>query len=150
MSSVCPMRPNPVTSVPAFISDRRRGSSLTGMSLRVIIERIASFVCSASSVISALIAVAMTPVPSGFVRIITSPGRAPETFQIRRAGTSPKTTSPNFGSSSSTLCPPARKAPDSVTFSMPPASTDWRMERSSFFDGKPTTLRATSGRPPIA
>ena len=46
---------------------------------------------AASGARPALIAVAMIPVPSGFVSNSTSPGRAPALAQMRRGWTSPVT-----------------------------------------------------------
>ena len=89
------------------------------------------------------------PVPSGFVRNSTSPGRAPAFGQIASGRTVPTTASPYFGSSSRIVCPPARIAPASRTFSDAPASTSPRTSVGSS-SGKAATESASSGAPPIA
>jgi len=58
-----------------------------------------------------LSAVAKIPVPSGFVRISTSSGRAPALVTICLGSIVPVTAMPNFGSSSLIVCPPIIATP---------------------------------------
>ena len=55
-----------------------------------------------------------------------------------------------MGSSSWTLWPPTRNAPEARVLSKPPSSTFFRTSSPRTFEGKPTMFKATMGRPPIA
>ena len=90
-----PSRPNPVTSVAALTPTA--SAARAAPSLSVVIERTASAM-PASMRASRLSAVARMPVPSGLVRIRTSPAQAPALVSMRSGWTSPITTSPKSGS----------------------------------------------------
>ena len=77
---------------------------------------IAAARCSGAAA-SCFAAVVTIPVPSRFVRNSASPGRAPPFINTRAGCTSPSTQSPNFGSASMIVCPPATIPPASVTLS---------------------------------
>ncbi len=113
--------------------------------IRSVPRRVA---CSEAS--PAFMAVARIPVPMGLVRIRLSPGCAPEFSQIRDGCATPVTESPYFSSRSSMLCPPARAAPASWTFSMPPARIARRTLLSIVVMGKQAIFMAVMGRPPMA
>jgi|FLOH01.1.fsa_nt_gi hypothetical protein len=91
-----------------------------------------------------------TPVPSGLVRIRTSPARAQVLRHSRSGWTMPVTDKPNFGSSSFMVWPPTRTAPASVIFSSAPATIPASTSGPSFDMGKPTRFRQVKGRPPMA
>ncbi len=105
--------------------------------------------CS-SVALPALIAVEMSPRPSGFVRYSRSPGRISELRTSRSGATSPVTAMPYFGSASRIEWPPTTATPASAATAAPPSRT--RASRSSgrSSTGHATRFSAVSGRPPIA
>ena len=78
-----------------------------------------------------------SPVPSGFVRKSASPGCAPALGQTPSGCTVPTTARPYFGSSSRSVCPPARSAP---------AARDLLVGTGE--DGRDRLGRSSSGKPP--
>jgi len=143
----CPTRPKPVMSVQAFAPASCIISP--ALLLSVHIDRVIFSIASGEA-ISAFMAVEIIPVPRGFVRTSLSPGFAPLLEIIFSGWIMPVTERPYFISSSSTLCPPARTAPASLIFSMPPRRIFLRISPESFFMGKPTRFMAVRGRPPMA
>ncbi len=89
------------------------------------------------------------PVPSALVRKTASPLRAPLFVQMPSGCTVPTTASPYFGSSSRSVCPPARMAPAARTASSAPASTSASTSMGSS-SGNAVTDRASNGMPPMA
>ena len=94
-------------------------------------------------------AVVITPVPIGFVSTSTSPGIAPAFVTSRPGSTTPVTAMPNFGSWSSTVCPPTMITPASAALDAAPRITSPRTSTGRP-TGKAATLRASIGVPPIA
>ena len=88
--------------------------------------------------------------PTGLVRMIASPGRAPEFVTMASGRMAPVTAKPNLISSSLMLCPPTRMTPASRSLSMPPWSMRTSHSSLSVWIGQPTIESAVSGAPPIA
>src|SRR5215212_3350630 len=143
----CPSRPKPVTSVAALTPTA--SAARAAPSLSVVMDRTASAM-PASIRASRLRAVARMPVPSGLVSTSTSPAHPPALVRARSGWTSPITTRPKIGSSTSIECPPSiRQRARSVTSAAPP-STSASISNGSFSRGQPTRLRANSGVAPMA
>src|SRR5580700_11036190 len=97
-----------------------------------------------------LSAVAITPVPTGLVRISWSPGAARSIVMSRPGSARPTTARPYLGTGSSMVCPPAIAQPACAATSAPPRSTWPRIARSRPSPGQAARLTANSGRPPMA
>src|SRR5215210_8779695 len=83
ISDACPRSPKPVMSVQARTDpDGRRSIACAAALFKDVIDAIAA-VTAAVFARSNFSAVAITPVPSGLVRIKTSPGLAPALVRIR-------------------------------------------------------------------
>ena len=83
------------------------------------------------------------------MRSSTSPGRAPPLRSSRSGWATPTTASPNFGSGSRIVWPPASVPPASRTTSAAPP-TIAAMTSTGSSSGKAATDRANSTRPPMA
>src|SRR5947209_11744793 len=94
-------------------------------------------------------AVEITPVPSGLVRISESSTTAEEFVQTRSGWIIPVTEYPNLISGSRTLCPPITVHWASIILERPPARICSRTEMSPL-SGKQTIASALSGLPPMA
>ena len=90
-----------------------------------------------------------SPVPSRFVRISTSPGRAPPLRSSRSGCPAPMTARPYFGSGSRIVWPPASVPPASRTFDAAPSKTAASVSRGSS-SGNAAIDSAKRTRPPIA
>ena len=142
-----PKSPNPVTSVAAVIP--LLIITLAASAFSVVIESTA-IATTFSGACTFLIAVAITPEPIGLVRTSASPARAELLVTILAGSTSPMATSPYFGSSSSTLCPPRIGTPTDRMTSEPPRMISSIMPSERRRRGKPTRFRTKSGFAPIA
>lgn len=149
MSARCPISPKPVTSVQAWTLCLMSFGRCRGTSFSCVMTEIKFFISSSPSM-SAFRAVTSTPLPKGLVNIILSPGLAPLVYHISVRGTSPYTTRPNLGSSSSTVCPPATIAPALFVLSILPSEMDESTSRGRQFMGNPTTFKASRGLPSMA
>ena len=147
ISLPCPSRLKPVTSVAACTPPvSRRVSAARRFS--VSIDSMAA-PRSSSRALPSLAAVTTMPVPSRFVRKSRSPGCAPAFVQNPCGCTTPVTTSPNFGSGSTTVCPPAISASASATFAAAPARI-WPITSAGRSSGNAATFSAKSTLPPMA
>src|ERR1700722_1212439 len=148
ISRVCPIRPNPVMSVAAWTSGLNSAATSAASLLRVVIDLVAP-ATHAGSALPCLIAVEMTPVPSGLVSMSTSLAFAPLFAKIRFGCTDPVTAYPNLISSSRILWPPITVQPASIILERPPARICSAICKSSL-SGKHSNAREVSGRPPMA
>ena len=150
ISRRCPPRPNPVTSVQPLAPCLPQDSD------RSIIARQHAR-CSAASTsrplaARAISAASKTPVPSAFVRISRSPGRAPPLRHGAPSRTVPLIVSPTAISAPSAVCPPIRTAPASPRPRNTPRSSCSR-SRSTMpgaANGRVTETSAETGAPPMA
>ena len=143
ISYACPRRENPVTSVAAWTVRPRAISRALLFRVRML------SMASVASVSPPLWAVIMTPTPRRFVRTRQSPSIAPEFVHTESLFSIAVTESPNFGSLSDIVWPPAITHPASFAFSIAPSIIE-RMTERSRQDGKHIRERATSGLPPMA
>ena len=146
ISSPCPSSPKPVTSVAPRIPCRTSASEAARFCVRI--WAIAASRC-ALDVRPWRRPLTSSPVPSRFVSSSTSPGRAPP-LRSRRSGCAvPITASPNFGSGSRIVWPPASTPPASRTFAAAASNT---AARAAFgkSSGNAAIDNANSTRPPIA
>ena len=161
ISCAWPSRPNPVTSVTAWMSNPSIAS--TGARLSVHMTSTASSSAASDSVRfrsgpSAAPAAAestrparmVMPMPSGLVSTSASPGFAPALRVTFASSTTPVTDRPYSGMSWSIEWPPAMTAPASATFSAPPRRISSRTAPGRTFIGNATTARARIGRPRMA
>ena len=95
------------------------------------------------------IALSKTPVPSGFVSRMASPGTARPLLSTASGCTSPVTQRPYLGSRSMIVCPPATAPPASRTLLAPPSSTATIVSTGRSL-GNAAMLRAKSTSAPMA
>ncbi len=95
ISCACPNKEKPVISVAAFRFNCV--AILEGSLFNFLIQNLASSISSFFA-FSALLAVVVTPIPKGLVRINISFGFTPDFFRILWVSIIPITTRPNLGS----------------------------------------------------
>ncbi len=146
ISSPWPRRPNPVTSVALRTPAATSTSAAARLSRRIDAMEASR---SDGDVRPCRAPDTMSPVPSGFVSSSVSPGRAPPLRRSRSGWATPTTASPNFGSRSRIVWPPASVPPASrTTCAAPPTiAAMTSVGRSS---GKAAIESAKSTRPPMA
>src|SRR5580693_5784873 len=142
-----PSRPKPVTSV-AAVTPAARAAWLAA-ALSWVIEATAASTTSGGGA-PRLTAVAITPVPTGLVKISWSPGAARSMVISRSGSARPTTARPYLGTGSSMVCPPAITQPASAATRAPPCRTWPSRAMSRPSPGQAARLTANSGRPPMA
>src|SRR5580704_3577182 len=142
-----PSRPKPVTSV-AAVTPAARAVWLAA-ALSWVIEAMAASTTSGGGA-PRLTAVAITPVPTGLVKISWSPGAARSMVISRSGSARPTTARPYLGTGSSMVCPPAITQPASAATRAPPCRTWPSRAMSRPSPGQAARLTANSGRPPMA
>ena len=149
ISSKCPARPNPVTSVQALTANRRSTAAAAPL-LRAMLSSAAA---SQSTRANPRICAANTiPVPSGLVRISASPARSPDLRQSAAGSPTPVTAKPSAASPPSALCPPISAQPSPRSTAFAPsiiARKSWPMRRPGM-NGRAAIAIAVQGRAPIA
>ena len=149
ISSRCPARPKPVTSVQAGAA----------WAIRMSEEAAADWVICAKAASTQrararwrMSAAKMTPVPIGRVRIRASPTRSPDLRRSLAGSASPLTDRPSISSPPSALCPPISAAPAACRTEVAPSSICDRSASILAAGPNVTVAKASAlcGRAPIA
>ena len=147
ISTKCPSKAKPVTSVMAFTPFTAPISSPILFSC--IICFAAMPLCS-SFKIPFFSAVVKIPTPNGLVKNNTSPACARLFCLMLAIGTNPFTARPKIGSGESMLCPPASGIPASAQILRLPSITFWATSGGNILMGQPRMAMASAGLPPMA